>query len=214
MEVLLKDNGIISEWVFIINLFIFCYFGIINVQFGKQFNLILRAVISQKSSNQFLRETNSKLISILLLPIFILVLSLVMSHPLVNDATSWQWSNFAFFSFIISIFFLAKIILVKFTGFLFEKPSFFDVALFHAFLVEIVGGVVLFPFVILSIYSNFDQQVLTKLTLYLFVILFILKWVRTIYLSFFKSSISKTHLIVYLCLLEFLPFILFITMFF
>lgn len=214
MEYILKSTHISSQWVFIVSLLTLSYFSFLKIQFGKRLELIFKSSFSQKSSNQFLRETNNQLSALFLLPIFVFVFSLIMTHPNINGSTSWSLSSFLFFFIFLSVYFILKFLLIQLIGFLFEKTYLFEEINFHSYLFETIGGIVLFPFVMLSIYSPLNSYFMIQFCLGLFFILVFLKWSRMIFLSFFRRSFFKTHIIVYLCLLEFLPLLLFINKFF
>ena len=76
---------------------------------------------------------------------------------------------------------------------------------FISFLYEQVAGLILFPVLVLSIYAPFDSLKCLQIGFLLLVLFLLLKWFRMLYLGFFKSSFSKTHLFIYLCILEILP---------
>lgn len=210
MDFILKNTSSTPDWIFLVSLIILCYITFVRVQFGKSLSLIYLSVISRKYSNQFFREMSNHLSSFLLLPIFVFVFSLLMSHPIVQQSNNWDPSVFFSFVLIVSMYFLAKFFILQFVGVLFETPYLFEEINYYSFLFEKVAGIFLFPFVLLSIYSSFGSEYLFQLAIILCFLIFVFKCIRIVYLSFFKTSFSKTHIIVYLCTLEILPLLLFI----
>ena len=103
-----------------------------------------------------------------------------------------------------------KYFILHIIALLFETKYLFEEISYHSFLFEKVGGIFLFPLVLLSIYSPFSPKIMFQIALSFFFLIFVFKCIRIIYLSFFKTSFSKTHIIVYLCTLEILPLLLFI----
>ena len=210
MDFILKNTSSTPDWIFLVCLIILCYITLIREQFGKSLSLIYLSVISRKYSNQFFRETSNQLSSFLLLPIFVFVFSLLMSHPNVQQSNNWDLSVFFSFVFIVTLYLLVKFFILKFIGVLFETQYLFEEINYHSFLFEKVAGIFLFPIVLLSIYSTFASNHLLQLAIILCFLIFVFKCIRIVYLSFFKTSFSKTHIIVYLCTLEILPLLLFI----
>lgn len=210
MDFILRNNGSIPDWVFVVCLLVLCYITFVRVQFGKNLSLIYLSTISRKYSNQFFRESNNQTSTYIILPIFIFVFSLLMSHPSLNQTSNWDGSVFLSFAFLASIYLAIKYFILQFVAILFETKYLFEEINFHSFLFEKVGGIFLFPLVLLSIYSPFSSKAMFQIALIFFFLIFVFKCIRIVYLSFFKTSFSKTHIIVYLCALEILPLLLFI----
>jgi len=210
VEFILKNNTLSPDWIFIVCLFILCYIAFIKVQFGKNLSLIFLSTISRKHSNQFFRESNNIASTYLILPIFVFVFSLLMSHPILQESGSWDRYNFFNFLLFASLYLLFKYLINQFLAVLFEIKYLFEEINYYSFLFEKVGSIFLYPFVLLSIYSPFESDLLVRITLVFFFLIFVLKCLRLVYLSFFKTSFSKTHIIVYLCILEILPLLLFV----
>jgi hypothetical protein len=210
VEYILKNNIYSPDWIFVVSLFILCYITFIRVHFGKSISLIFYSTISRKYSNQFFRESNNQSSTYLILPIFVLVSSLLMTHPFFQKTESWDSSIFFNFVFFISLFLLFKFFINQFIATLFEVEYLFEQINYHTFIFEKVGGIFLFPFVLLATYSPYYSDLMFRLAVVFLCLIFVVKCVRLIYLSFFKTSFSKTHIIVYLCTLEILPLLLFI----
>lgn len=191
-----------QEWVFILFLFFFSYLAFLKYNYFSSFVLILKAPFSQKHANQFLREESRSSSKLYLLPLFAAFLSMyVVAQPFSIDSFIYH------FSWIISFLFFKYLFLV-WLAYIFQKKYQFEEIIFQSFLYERVAGIVVFPFLLLLFYSSISQSLLLD-SIYIFLVSFtIYKIVRMAYLSFFNSSFSKAHIIIYLCTLEILPLII------
>ena len=210
---LVKYNKINDEWVFVFLLFIFMTIALLRVLFRKQMSLMLRGIFNQHYFSQLFKLTINTNISKYLLIVSCLVVSFISSHP------SWgyyDWSIYRIFKIfsILLVFFCLKYLFIQWIGHVFQKSYHFEEVIFISFIYEKVSGIIVFPFLILSVYSPFSPIIILNLSIILYCLLFSIKYLRMIYLGFFKSSFSKTHLFIYLCTLEILPLIVVIKYFF
>ena len=201
-----------NEWVFVTCVLILAAIAFLRVHFGRGLWLIGQAAFTLRHANQFLRETNNSNISPYLLPLFVLVLSMFFTHPSWSQA-SWSVFMIIKFAFWISLFLVVKYLLIRWIGHLFQQVYLFEEVIFLTFLFEKVVGLLLFPFLVLSVYSPIDSTTCLYLGFLLLFFFLILKWVRMLYLGFFKRSFSKTHLFIYLCILEILPLVVIVKYF-
>ena len=193
-----------NEWIFITCVLLLAAIAFLHVHFGRGLWLISQAAFTQRHANQFLRETSKLNISSYLLPIFVIVISLFLAHP------SWSQSNWSIllvtkYTVIISLFLGMKYLLIRWIGYLFQQIYLFEEVIFLSFLFEKVAGLLLFPFLILSIYTDFNSIICLYLGFLTFFFFMLLKWFRMLYLGFFNRSFYKTHLFIYLCTIEILP---------
>ena len=201
-----------NEWFFITCVLLLATVAFFRVHFGKGLLLISQAAFTQRHTNQFLRETNNSNVSPFLLPFFVLVLSLFIAHPS-WEQTSWSFFLILKYIFWISLFLTSKYLLIRWIGHLFQQVYFFEEIIFLTFLFEKVAGLLLFPFLVLSVYAPFDSKICLQLGFSFFIFFLLLKWIRMLYLGFFKRSFSKTHLFIYLCILEILPLVVIVKYF-
>ena len=201
-----------NEWIFIACVLLLAAIAFFRVHFGRGLWLISQAAFTQRHANQFLRETNSLNVSPYLLSIFVLVLTFFLAHPSWNQ-TSWSILVILEYTIWISLFLGVKYLLIRWIGHLFQQLYLFEEVIFISFLFEKVAGLLLFPFLVLSIYAPFDSVKCLHMGLLLLFLFLLLKWVRILYLGFFKRSFSKTHLFIYLCTLEILPLVVIIKYF-
>ena len=205
MDLIAHVNPISStQWVFFSFLFIFAYISILKFNYSNQFTLILKSSYSQKFSSQFLREETNSKHKLYLLPVFILSFALFLSFQ--NPSITY----FAKLIFWVSLFLITKYLCLVSLGYIFEKNYLFEEVIFQSFLYEKVVGVVLCPLILVLFYGSLDKDfVFSFITIFLLLILFY-KWLRILYLSFFNSSLSKAHIIIYLCTFEILPIVIII----
>tara|TARA_B100001057_G_scaffold446857_1_gene485839 strand:- start:350 stop:979 length:630 start_codon:yes stop_codon:yes gene_type:complete len=188
-----------NQWIFLSFLFIIAYLTILKFNFSNQFTLILKSSYSQKFSNQFLREETNSKHKLYLLPVFILSFALFLSFQ--NPSITY----FAKLIFWVGLFLITKYLCLISLGYVFEKNYLFEDVIFQSFLYEKVVGVVLCPLTLVLFYGSLDTDfVFSFITIFLLLTLFY-KWLRILYLSFFNSSLSKAHIIIYLCTFEILP---------
>lgn len=190
------------EWIFLICLIVLAYIAYSKYNFHNQFILILKSTYSLKYANQFLREESNTSNKLYLLPIFVVVFALCQISENTNIA---YFFNIVFWT---GLFLIVKYLTLIVFGFLFQKRYLFEEIIFQSFLFEKVAGVVLLPLLFILFFSSLPvNKVLNFIELFLLLILSY-KWLRMIYISFFNSSLSKAHIIIYLCAFEILPLIL------
>ena len=201
-----------NEWIFIACVLLLAAIAFFRVHFGRGLWLISQAAFTQRHANQFLRENNNLNLSPYLFSLFVLVLTFFIAHPSWNQ-TSWSILVLLEYTFWISLFFLLKYLLIRWIGHLLQQLYLFEEVIFHSFLFEKVAGLLMFPFLVLSIYSPFDSVICLQTGLLFLFFFLLLKWVRMLWLGFFKRSFSKTHLFIYLCILEILPLVVIVKYF-
>ena len=190
-----------SDWVFTVLIVTITYSAIVKTCFNQEFVLFLKAFFSQKASNQILREKSSLNQFFYNLPIAVVVISLILNYGKLGI------SSFFISTFWVLLFFIFKYLLLFFLAFVFELYS-YKLLAFHSFLYEKVVCIMLLPFLFFLFYSPVYQFQIGVIIYVLLIMAFVYKLIRTGYLSFFYSSFSKAHIIIYLCTLEILPMIL------
>tara|TARA_Y100000385_G_scaffold16222_1_gene16401 strand:+ start:9218 stop:9847 length:630 start_codon:yes stop_codon:yes gene_type:complete len=191
-----------TQWVFLSLILILFYIAFLKFNYTTQFSLILKSSFSQKYSNQFLREESNSSNKLHLLPVFILSFTLFLSY---QNPTMGYYANLIFW---VGLFFIAKYFCLIFLGYIFEKNYLFEEVIFQSFLYEKVVGVVLFPFTLILFYGPFQQEFMFRFITIFLLLALLYKWLRMLFLSFFNSSLPKSHIIIYLCTFEILPIII------
>ena len=198
------NPGSSTHWVFLSFLFILFYIAILKYNFWNQFTLILKSSYSQKFSNQYLREETNSKYKLYLLPVFILSLALFLSFQ--NQTISY----FSVLIFWIGLFLISKYLCILCLGYIFEKNYLFEEIIFQSFLYEKVVGLLLFPLTLVLFYGSLQTDFVFKFIIIFLLLALFYKWLRILYLSFFNSSLTKAHIIIYLCTFEILPIIILI----
>ncbi len=193
-----------TQWVFLSFVFILAYITILKFYFSNQFTLIFKSSYSQKFSNQYLREETNSKYKLYLLPVFILTFSLFLSFQ--NPSISY----FIKLIFWVGLYLITKYICLICLGYIFEKNYLFEEVIFQSFLYEKVVGVVLFPLTLVLFYGCLQTDFVFRFIIIFLLLTLFYKWLRILYLSFFNSSLSKAHIIIYLCTFEILPIIIII----
>jgi hypothetical protein len=191
-----------TQWVFLSLILILSYIAFLKFHYTTQFSLILKSSYSQKYSNQFLREESNSSHKLYLLPVFILSFTLFLSYQ--NPSMTY----FANLIFWVGLFLIVKYLCLISLGYIFEKNYLFEEVIFQSFLYEKVVGVALFPLTLILFYGPFQKEFMFSVITIFLLIALLYKWLRMLYLSFFNSSLPKTHIIIYLCTFEILPIII------
>ena len=203
MDLIAHFNPISStQWVFLSLILILFYIAFLKFNYTTQFSLILKSSFSKKYSNQFLREESNSSNKLHLLPVFILSFTLFLSY---QNPTMGYYANLIFW---VGLFFITKYFCLIFLGYIFEKNYLFEEVIFQSFLYEKVVGVVLFPFTLILFYGPFQQEFMFRFITIFLLLALLYKWLRMLFLSFFNSSLPKSHIIIYLCTFEILPIII------
>jgi hypothetical protein len=107
-------------------------------------------------------------------------------------------------SILISIY-LIKFLVIWFSGILFETKSVSQAYLSDYYLFQVSEGILLFPILILFVYS--ELQFFLYLAILLHVSLWIYRFFRAIIIGLGCTNFSRSYLFLYLCTLEVVPFI-------
>ena len=164
-------------------------------------------VFAQRYANQYLREENAftervNLLTFLLMAInFTLIIS---KFQAIIDL----WEIGLVFALIV-LFFLLKLILIRFLGILFKIQDLGKLAVFFSFLFDKTLGFVLFPLVVVIWFFIFDiSSSMLMVSVVLFFIFLFLKlfWLWKIAANSF--GLSQAYIFLYLCILEIFPLLL------
>ena len=184
-----------NEWVFIVSIFLLAAIAFLRVNFGRGIRLIFKAAFTQRHSNQFLRETINANISPYLVSIFVLVFTIFVSHPSWNQ-TNWSILVIIDYALFISLILVAKYLLIRWIGHLFQQLYLFEEVIFISFLYEQVAGHSI-SVLVLSIYAPFDSLKCLQIGFLLLVLFLLLKWFHFIW-GFLKVPFLK-HIYLYTC---------------
>jgi hypothetical protein len=100
---------------------------------------------------------------------------------------------------------LFRFTMMKITGALFQRTKLFSEAIFHNFLYNKIGGVILIPFILLIAYTrDIYQDISVFMGLAAFLAINVMRFIRLI-IFIYKSVVLLFYFILYLCTLEIIP---------
>lgn len=204
MQLVAELNHKIShDWVFIFLLINLAYLAYLKFKDVEKFLLVFKAPFSKKYTNQFIRQESRLSEKLFLLPLFSALLSMV-----VVSTSDYNLSEFFYYFLVVLAILFVKYLFIQYLAVLFKKKYLFEEIIFHSFLYERFIGLVLLPLFLSFTFSDFSKEfILNIVTVFLFLML-VYKLSRMTYYSFFNTSFSKAHIIIYLCTLEILPVII------
>lgn len=202
------------DWLLGIFLLLVVLFVWIRIFYSKFFATLGNALVSFHMSTKLLEEKNvlSQRVSMVLDFIYLIVFSVFLYELIAFKGFPMPGtSGIRFFLILFNmviLYALFRIIMLKFTGFLFLSRSLFSKYLHNTFVVNKGLGIVLFPVVVMAHYLPHALiPVILIAGIAAFLIAFFWKMVRA-YQIIIRQDILIFYLILYLCTLEILPFLL------
>jgi len=192
---------------FILVLLSFLLIALIKGMYWKHAKLFFMGVFAQRYANQYLREENAFTERVNFLTFLLMAINftlIITKFQAVIDL----WKIVSVF-FLVLLFFLLKLILIKLLGFFFKVKDLAKLAIFFSLLFDKTLGFVLFPLVVVIYFFSIDiSSTMLMISLGLFMILFILKlfWLWKIGTNSF--GLSQVYIFLYLCSIEIFPLLL------
>ena len=192
---------------FILVLLSFLLIALIKGMYWKHAKLFFMGVFAQRYANQYLREENAFTERVNFLTFLLMAINftlIITKFQAVIDL----WKIVSVF-FLVVLFFLLKLIIIKILGFFFKVKDLAKLAIFFSLLFDKTLGFVLFPLVVGIYFFSVDiSSALLMISLGLFIILFMLKlfWLWKIGTNSF--GLSQVYIFLYLCSIEIFPLLL------
>lgn len=192
---------------FILVLLSFLLIALIKGMYWKHAKLFFMGVFAQRYANQYLREENAFTERVNFLTFLLMAINftlIITKFQAVIDL----WKIVSVF-FLVLLFFLLKLILIKLLGFFFKVKDLAKLAIFFSLLFDKTLGFVLFPLVVVIYFFSIDiSSTMLMISLGLFMILFILKlfWLWKIGTNSF--GLPQFYIFLYLCSIEIFPLLL------
>lgn len=192
---------------FILVLLSFLLIALIKGMYWKHAKLFFMGVFAQRYANQYLREENAFTERVNFLTFLLMAINftlIITKFQAVIDL----WKIVSVF-FLVLLFFLLKLILIKLLGFFFKVKDLAKLAIFFSLLFDKTLGFVLFPLVVVIYFFSVDiSSTVLMISLGLFIILFMLKlfWLWKIGTNSF--GLSQAYIFLYLCSIEIFPLLL------
>lgn len=195
------NHSLRADWIFIVMLFVTMYLVFMQSYLKEEFRLFARTFFSLKASNQLQREKLSTNHLLYYFPIMIIVVSLLI------NVSCLDLRQFLMNAFWVALFFASKLLIMGVLIILFEIKQYQEL-IWYGFFYELIAGICLTPLLFLLFYGPFYKQDIRLIIGIALFLIFVYKLIRTAYISFFHSSFSKAHIIIYLCTLEILPLVI------
>ncbi len=182
---------------------------------SNRFVRMLKAFFNIREFYQVVREeyamVNSLSIGMALL--FILVQSVflyqVNSFYSIVEPTSKPFLFFIKITLVVFLFFAIKLLIIRILGFVFYgKTDSVSDFVYNIFLMNNISGIVLIPIVIFIAYFDvIPKSIIIPTSSIILTSIYLYRTLRAFNLSLGNSSVSRLYFFVYLCTLEFLPFV-------
>ena len=192
---------------FILLIISFFLISLIKGLYWKHAKLLFMGSFSQRFANQYLREENTFTERVNLITFLLMCLNFTLIIVKLKNIIDLH-SIISVFLLVI-LFYIVKIISIKFLGFLFKVTDLSNLAVFFFLLFDKTFGFLLFPILIASYFFMFNILFyLLVLTLCFALVFFFLKvfWFWKIGINSF--GLSPFYIFLYLCFLEFFPVLL------
>ena len=192
---------------FILVLLSFLLIALIKGMYWKHAKLFFMGVFAQRYANQYLREENAFTERVNFLTFLLMAINFTLIITKFQAVIDLPTIVKVFF--LVVLFFLLKLILIKLLGFFFKVKDLAKLAIFFSLLFDKTLGFVLFPLVVVIYFFSIDiSSTMLMISLGLFMILFILKlfWLWKIGTNSF--GLPQFYIFLYLCSIEIFPLLL------
>lgn len=192
---------------FILVLLSFLLIALIKGMYWKHAKLFFMGVFAQRYANQYLREENAFTERVNFLTFLLMAINFTLIITKFQAVIDLPTIVSVFF--LVLLFFLLKLILIKLLGFFFKVKDLAKLAIFFSLLFDKTLGFVLFPLVVVIYFFSVDiSSTVLMISLGLFIILFMLKlfWLWKIGTNSF--GLSQAYIFLYLCSIEIFPLLL------
>jgi len=220
MEPILRENPILFEpWmtgVFILALTALAY---IRVAYSKRFNLLLKTAARLQILRQVMREELlfSHRASLVLFAHFVsmaaLILYAALSYYGFVDEADLGFTLYLIVLIGLLVLYLLKFLFMGLLRWIFQDKGLLREYRFEIFSVSKILGLIYLPLALIAVSVNVGKlEWVFPLAASLFALAFIFRTAQGLAMSF-SYKISRIYIILYLCTLEILPFVLFLSLF-
>ncbi|MFT5596722.1 MAG: hypothetical protein ACI8QH_001521 [Flammeovirgaceae bacterium] len=220
MEPILRENPILFEpWmagVFLISLGALAY---IRMVYSKRFGLLFKTAARLQILRQVMREELlfSHRASLVLFAHFVVMASLIIYAAFnfygVVDEESIGISLYLIVFFGLLLLYLLKFLFMGVLRWVYQDKGLLREYRFEVFSVSKILGIIYLPLALISVSVNVGKlEWVFPLAALLFGVSFVFRAVQGLAMSF-SYNVSRIYIILYLCTLEILPFVLFLSLF-
>jgi hypothetical protein len=220
MEPILRETPTLFEpWMAAVFLIALGSLAYIRMVYSKRFGLLLKTATRLQILRQVMREELlfSHRSSLVLFSHFVVMSSMLIYAALqYYDLLSEGQSGFLFFLIIllaVLTVYLLKFLLMSILKWIYEDKGLLREYRFEVFSVSKILGLIFLPIALISVSVNVGKLdwvfALAALT---FIVSFVFRTIQGLAMSF-SYNVSRIYIILYLCTLEILPFVLFLSLF-
>jgi hypothetical protein len=186
----------------------------IQMYYGKRLGQIVKAFFGTRYTSILSKEGNlfRERISIPLFIIYLISFSLLIYLIIAggSDVTVFNLSGLKFFSIIIMFVLLTwfiKNLALNFIGVIFKNQLILSDYMHTNFIFNMVTGLVLLPFIIVSVFVSVEFLVYIGVAIWL--LIYFYRFVRELFTGLSYANFSLFSRILYLCTFEIIPFLIF-----
>jgi len=203
----------VTDWIFWLIFAGFVLLTITKFYYEKRIGLLFTSVFSRSSLTILTREgslwRHQSFIPLLIIYITSITLFLFEVTEYYNPGSSTGLSGLLLFVEIVGAYLLLfslKVLVIRMTGWIFRNQQIAFEYTQNIFIINIFGGIILLPLILLINYSI--PEVFIFIASGLLAILMLYRFVRGIAIGLSDAKFSLFHLFLYLCTLEILPLVI------
>ncbi|MCD4790248.1 MAG: DUF4271 domain-containing protein [Bacteroidales bacterium] len=205
-----ERNIFSHDWITIHLLICLCLFAWVQIYYKKRLKQIVKAFTGMRYLNQLSRDGNifKERIAIPLLIIYLVSFSLLiyLFFTLILESTYQNMYGLKLFSGIMLFILLAwfiKNLVLNFIGNVFNNYLIVTEYILTNFIFNMITGLVLLPFIIVSVYMPSQEMIYAGAILW--VLVFIYRLIRELITGLSYTKFSLFNRILYLCIFEIIP---------
>jgi hypothetical protein len=200
------------DWISLHLIICLLLYVAVQMYYGKRLQQIVKAFGGIRYTSILTREANlfRERISIPLFIIYLISFSLLIYLVIAGDSepTFMNLNGIKFFSVIVLLVLLTwfiKNLALNFIGVLFKNQLILTDYMHINFIFNLVTGLILLPFIILSVYSSFSYLIYAAIVVWL--LIYFYRFVRELFTGLSYTNFSLFSRILYLCTFEIIPFL-------
>jgi hypothetical protein len=203
-----------ANYDWLTGLFIVCMVVLVWVRYEaeRRVSALFKGVFAKHNMNQMLRDGDiiHERFTTGLMFIYFVSLSALLMLLISKYLHSYLWTDnsFILFSGLITsllILWIVKILIIRTIGKIFRTKSETDEYIITNIIYNIAIGLVIFPFIFAGYFAGYETS--TYIAIGIFIIGFVLKFIRSIFVGLSVQTFPVVYLFLYLCTLEILPFL-------
>jgi hypothetical protein len=208
----IERNIVNRDWITFHLIICLILVAIVQMYYGKRLKQIIKAIGGGRYTSMLTKEANlfRDRISIPLFIIYLISFSLLIYLLIAGDTepTIANLGGLKFFSIIVLLVLLTwfiKNLVLNFIGVLFKNQLILSDYMQMNFMFNMVTGLILLPFIILSVYMSFAYSIYAATVIWL--LIYFYRFVRELFTGLSYANFSLYSRILYLCTFEIVPFL-------